>query len=386
MAATPRVIDFTQHFNYRDHPEVVAALKDHAAQDEIQAAAREDGITQSDLSVLTIPEPDWAIKGWLATGLNGLLAGAPKTFKSTLMLDMATCLATGSPFLGLYPVLNRPAPVIYIQEENTIQDMRQHTINLFTRMGFGLPYKMSYPDDRGINRLHTIYVPHADEPQPAHDVTMFPRRGWKVEKDDMNWLVETVERTKAEWVFIDPLYKIIPGGMTLNSDETIGAITYALDRVSEATGANIMIVHHTNKSKGATGGEKVMGSNLLWGWAGQTMWLERGAEIENYREVDEDTGDPKILHRIKVEHDFRSIAPIRPHTWIQYSGNADWKEMQGDPVGRPAKAGREEAIDSMMTLGSPTMVDVAAFAKEYQVTPQSIRNWMRAAFDKLEEL
>ena len=381
--ATPRTFDVTNQFDYRKFPEIVSDLKDVTKQDEIQARAREDGISQSELALLTIPEPDWAIKGWLATGLNGLLAGAPKTFKSTLMLDMATSLATGAPFLGLYPVLNRPAPVIYIQEENTVQDMRQHTINLFTRMGFGLPYKMSYPDDRGIGRLHTVFVP--GDVAPKHEVTVFPRRGWKVEKDDLNWLVETIERIDAEWVFIDPLYKIIPGGMTLNSDETIGTITYALDRLSEATGVNIMIVHHTNKSKGAVGGEKVMGSNLLWGWAGQTMWVDRGAEVENYREVDDDTGDPRMIHRIKVEHDFRSIAPIRPHTWVEYLGDATWQTMKGDPVGAPAAPGKEQALALIASAGIEG-VDVQAIAKEYGVTPRTVRNWKNEATNKPEEL
>jgi hypothetical protein len=279
--------------------------------------------------------------------------------------------------------LNRPAPVIYIQEENTVQDMRQHTINLFTRMGYGTPYKMSYPDDRGIGRLHTVFVP-GDE-QPPHEVTIFPRRGWKAEVDDLNWLVETIERIGAEWVFIDPLYKITPSGMTLNNDETISRVTYALDRVSEATGANILVVHHTNKSKGATGGEKVMGSNLIWGWAGQTMWVDRGTELESYEHLDED-GDFKTIHRIKVEHDFRSIAPIRPHTWIEYLGDAIWSDLHGDPVGRPPTPGKDEALRQMLVAGSPTEVDVAVYAKEYNVTPRTIRNWRTEAFEKAEEL
>ncbi len=380
MTATPRHLDFTDSFDYRKFPEIVKALKDTEAQDAIQASAREHGIAQSALSVLTIPEPDWAIKGWLATGLNGLLAGAPKTFKSTLMLDMATSLATGAPFLGLYPVLNRPAPVIYIQEENTIQDMRQHTINLFTRMGFGTPYKMSYPDDRGIGRLHTVFVP--GDVAPKHEVTVFPRRGWKVEAEDLNWLVERIEHLGAEWVFIDPLYKITPPGMTLNNDETISKMTYAMDRVSEATGANIIIVHHTNKSKGATGGEKVMGSNLIWGWAGQTMWVDRGAELDNYREEEDEDG-PRTYHRIKVEHDFRSMAPVRPFTWLEYSGDAQWSEMNKSPVGRPAASGKVAAMNRM--LEDPDF-DTASYAKEFEVTPRTIRNWKAEAFSKVEDL
>ena len=383
MSATPREIDFSDQFDYRKFPEIVADLKDPTLQTAIQAAAREKGIGQSALSVLTIPEPDWAIKGWLATGLNGLLAGAPKTFKSTLMLDMATCLATGAPFLGLYPVLNRPAPVIYIQEENTIQDMRQHTINLFTRMGYGIPYKMSYPDERGIGRLHTVFVP--GDTLPPNEVTIFPRRGWKIEPDDLNWLVETIERIEAEWVFIDPLYKITPTGMTLNNDETISKMTYALDRVSEATGVTIMIVHHMNKSKGSQGGERVMGSNLIWGWAGQTMWVERGAEIESYREVEDDTGDPRSIHRIKVEHDFRSIAPVRPHTWIEYHGDAIWTDLKKDPVGRPASSGKDEAIAKMINM-NPGDIDIAEFAKEFNVTPRTVRNWRQDIYNEIKRL
>lgn len=386
MAVNRIPYDFMEFFDYRDYPEVIEALTDKELAAELQATAREEGFTAPELMALAVPEPDWAIKGWLATGLNGLLAGQPKTFKSTMMLDMAVSLSTGKDFLGLYPVLNPPSPVIYIQEENTMQDMRTHFISLYERMNYGQSYKISYPDDRGIGRLHHYYVPHADEPQPRSSVRAFPRRGWTVEDDNLAWLKDKILDEGIQWVFIDPLYKITPAGMTLNSDETISLMTRKLDALSEETGANILIVHHQNKSKGSEGGHRVMGSNLIWGWAGQTLWVDRGTAISPVSEIEDSEGNIQSQHRIKVEHDFRSMAPPRNHTWLEYSGKATWNELTAppntedwSPKGPPPSDGKAEFLALYRSTDGELDETQAHYAKRFGVSTRTIRTWKEAA-------
>ena len=50
------------------------------------------------------PEIEWLAEGFLPASGNVLVAGYPKTFKTTLLQDLAVSLASGSPFLDKFPV------------------------------------------------------------------------------------------------------------------------------------------------------------------------------------------------------------------------------------------------------------------------------------------
>ncbi len=381
---TERIFDFSRTLDYKLFGDMIAQLDDHEAAKAVANEAREVGFLSTDLVDLVIPEPQWAIKGWLASGLNGLLAGQPKTFKSTMMLDMSLSLATGEPFLGMYAVESDPASVIYIQEENTIQDMRSHFHSLYERYGVGESWSLSYPTKKRDSNLHHVFQWDPNAKKHAHAVRSFTRRGFAVEDEHLQWLGEQIVAEDVKWVFIDPLYKITPPGMSLNGDQTISLMTRKLDALSEQTGCNIIVVHHQNKDKSAKGGGKVMGSNLIWGWAGQTMWVDRGVEVEAYRE-----GERQTIHRISVEHDFRSMAPLRSHTHLEYQGDAKWSELPREQFikgGRPASAGKAEALDQMRRQDSEGYtIDVNAFAKKYERDPKTIRNWIGES-RKAEEL
>lgn len=60
---------------------------------------RPKAFTAAELSVMEIPELDFVVPGILCTGLN-MIAGRPKVGKSTLALQLAVALTTGSEFFG----------------------------------------------------------------------------------------------------------------------------------------------------------------------------------------------------------------------------------------------------------------------------------------------
>src|SRR5690606_41428795 len=65
------------------------------------------------ISILSLRDalPIWARRS------HGIVAGEPKSFKSTYVMDLAISVASGEPFLGKYPVIES-GPVIYVQNEN----------------------------------------------------------------------------------------------------------------------------------------------------------------------------------------------------------------------------------------------------------------------------
>ena len=66
--------------------------------------------------------PHWAVENIWPEGAMGVIGGAPKNGKSSLALELAVSLSTGTPFLGLrdhFPVKTGAVPVLYVQVENS---------------------------------------------------------------------------------------------------------------------------------------------------------------------------------------------------------------------------------------------------------------------------
>jgi hypothetical protein len=64
-------------------------------------------------------EPQWAVEGIWPAGASGLTAGRPKDGKSSLAVELAISLWTGTPMFGVdaFPSRLPPQPVLYIQQE-----------------------------------------------------------------------------------------------------------------------------------------------------------------------------------------------------------------------------------------------------------------------------
>src|SRR5690606_39571048 len=60
--------------------------------------------------------PGWLIEGFWTRRSHGIIAGEPKTFKSTIALDMAVSVASGTKFLGKFKRSER-GPVLMVQNE-----------------------------------------------------------------------------------------------------------------------------------------------------------------------------------------------------------------------------------------------------------------------------
>lgn len=65
------------------------------------------------------PEPiPWIVPGWFSQSERIIIAGEWSTGKSTVALELAISLATGSRFMGLLPIQSGPYRVLYVDEEN----------------------------------------------------------------------------------------------------------------------------------------------------------------------------------------------------------------------------------------------------------------------------
>lgn len=67
--------------------------------------------------------PEWLIPGFLPKEYAVALVGAPGSGKSFLSINLAICLASGTPFLGRKTESCR---VIYVNQENSLVDMKSY--------------------------------------------------------------------------------------------------------------------------------------------------------------------------------------------------------------------------------------------------------------------
>jgi hypothetical protein len=80
-----------------------------------------------DFWTVKIPEIRWAVPEVLREGL-GVLMGAQKTGKSTLLTDMALSITTGGRFLNYFPV--NQGDVFYLNYEDDLNDLRNRAAAL----------------------------------------------------------------------------------------------------------------------------------------------------------------------------------------------------------------------------------------------------------------
>jgi hypothetical protein len=112
----------------RAHPEglIIREAKDVPAGIERNALIPEPDdylkvVDGSEFWTVKIPEVKWAVPGVLRAGL-GVLMGAQKMGKSTLVTDMALSIATGGKFLGNFPT--ESGDVLYLNYEDGLDDLR----------------------------------------------------------------------------------------------------------------------------------------------------------------------------------------------------------------------------------------------------------------------
>jgi len=200
------------------------------------------------------PEPDWIWRGYVAPAWITLLAGGPKTGKTTLLFALLDALAKGSPLFGLE---TRRTGALILTEQNP--SVLKSTVDNF---GFSF--------DR------------------EHVRVMFRRR----QPPELSWheLVEQAvilcHEESLGLLVIDTFQRW--AGMEKDNDapETLAAVT-ALERAAE-TGLAVLINHHHRKA-GGTHGEEVSGPTALAAGVDVIVSLRRCPSAgENARKITAD--------------------------------------------------------------------------------------------------
>jgi len=212
----------------RRDPVVAATELSRAFVPLIASSARRQGFLD-DEAIQQLPQPIFLVDGLLPAGGSAELHGAPGVGKSFLALAMAACVQTGHGFFGRP---TRPGLVIYVAAEGSA--------------GLG-PRLRAWKEEHGITRplgirFRTAPVQLLNEMEVGRFIA------------DIRALDEA-----PALIILDTLARCLVGGEE-NSAKDMGLAVAAIDRIREATGAAVLVIHHSRKD-----GETERGSTALRG-------------------------------------------------------------------------------------------------------------------------
>lgn len=213
------------------------------------------------------PPAAWLWRGVWPSDAYGVLAAPPKVGKTWIVLDAAVSVAAGTPWLGVWPC-ERPGPVLALLGEGGARKM--------TRRGRAVAaaYGQAWDD-----------LP----------ITLAPRAPRLLDAGHVAALRELVDAVRPQLVLLDPLY-LAMAGADHRSLYAMGEALGALQEVAQAADAALLVAHHTNRDRAATGAARMSG-------AGPQEWGRVLVTVDKATERVDDTGASDARLTFTVEGD-----------------------------------------------------------------------------------
>jgi hypothetical protein len=228
-----------------------------------------------------IPRPKWLVKDiWTRAGC-GFIAGAPKSYKSWMGLDLALSVATGTAFLNQDQFrVSKPETVLYLQEEDNLALVMDRLANILESKAPDRLYhgqmviaggdmqrdlKISVPASARSGDV--IWAPPVgDVPLALHVQTGFivSDPGWQ------SWLDEVLDEGKFALVIIDTLSTTVADTDMDKTSDLMTKVLKPLKQLANKHDAAVCIIHHNKKAatdeKGRRAGNDMLGAVGLHAW------------------------------------------------------------------------------------------------------------------------
>lgn len=244
-------------------------------------------------------EPGWMVEGFWMRNSHGIIAGQPKSFKSTLCMDMLFSVATGLPFLGK-PV-HQIGPVLVIQNENADWIMKDRLAKLSHKHGMLGNIRNSTKEPRKLIGHWPKGAPVLDDhghptgrerPVPIYFINQ--QSFMLDDADNKQALEELIAQIRPVAINLDPLYLMFGGDV--NSAKDLAPVLQWCLYIKQKYKCSVILVHHYGKGgEEKRGGQRMLGSATLHGWIESAWYLDR----------QEAEGDSEV---VSLECEFRGAA------------------------------------------------------------------------------
>jgi len=195
----------------------------------------------------------WLIDGLWSQAAVGIIGGAPKSTKSWMALDMAVSVASNTPCLGTFDVLE-PGPALLYMAEDADAAVRARVTGICTHRGI---------DIRAID-LHII---------TASSLRL------DLEQDRKS-LSDAVTHLAPRLLVLDPFVRLHRGDEN-DAGHISGLLAY-LRELQRQHHLAVVVVHHTRKNSGSAAlGQTLRGSGDFHAWVDSSLYLRRKRDALN---------------------------------------------------------------------------------------------------------
>jgi replicative DNA helicase len=214
---------------------------------------------------------DWLIDRILVSGQPGVVGGAKKTLKTSMVVDMAVSIGSGTPFLGHFPVPKCRRVAVFSGESGhaTLQEIARRVC---------AARDLSLAD---CQVEWAFQLPNLDQ------------------KDHRLVLNKFLREKKVQVVFIDPLFMCLVSGAKSVSTSNLYEVGPLLWRVAQTclnAGATPILVHHATKaaSKRTTGSDQPLDLDDL-SFSGIAEFARQWLLLSRREEYQPSTGRSRLV-------------------------------------------------------------------------------------------
>jgi len=297
-------------------------------------------------------DQNYLIEDVLVAG-QPLIIGAPKkALKTTLMIEMAICLASGLPFLGKWKV-NQPIRVGIMSGESGEATIKETAARIVKAKGWDVP---------------------------LDDLVRFcfrvPRFG---EKSHMQALEEFIKEDGLKMLWVDPTYQAIPAVENASNLFAVGAILGKVTEIGQKTNCTMALLHHLRKNPAEPFIPPEL-EDLAWSgfaeWARQWILLGRRVKFDP-----ESNGEHKLWMNIGGSAGHCSLWALDIEEGRKNDpGGRHWKyELNGASVARTAavqdkrtKREAEKAIEDATTAAARQAKLIEVMRQHNQADTESV--------------
>lgn len=270
---------------------------------EKQAVTRVDSVVldvidYSQLMMSVTSSPGWMVKNFWMRNSHGIIAGEPKSFKSTLAMDMLFSVAADRKFLGQYPV-EYGGPVLIVQNENTDWIMKDRLEKLaFSRGEVGNVRT-------GLGKRLCI--------EWARNLPLFfvNQQGFTLDDAaNKEALEDLIRRIRPAAINLDPLYLMFSGDV--NSAKDLGPVLQWCLYIKQTYDCSVILVHHYNKGgEGKRGGQRMLGSTTLHGWIESAWYIQANPELGSLITLDREFRGAGLYPKVDITLDLGNFGDMK---------------------------------------------------------------------------
>lgn len=209
--------------------------------------------------------PPYVVKGLITRGVVGMITGTSEAGKSPIMLDIATRVALGVQWQGH-------------------KTKRSYVLHISTEGGAGLSGRYEAQkrrlDEEGTPIVDGVPIDVIETSRIKNATLVDDEATPGLANSFIKKVIETVKQRSALFgvepgLVIFDTFSPLLGGKSDSDDGACREALAHLRRITAATGAAVMFVHHPTKAKAGQGGSTYRGSSVLSNDTDVQLWAER---------------------------------------------------------------------------------------------------------------